>query len=86
MTLWLIRSFFVALIALVGYQIGVVTSLGTGTMGALWGVAFAVRLIVLEMGLRKISSRGLSATVFGLLLGLIMARVVISTFDIVPVK
>ncbi|MBI3614901.1 MAG: PIN domain nuclease [Candidatus Omnitrophica bacterium] len=85
MTLWLIRFFFVALSSLVGYQIGVIASLGGGTLGALWGAALAVSLIVLELGLRKISSRGLSAAVFGLLLGLIMARVIISTFEIVPI-
>ena len=34
--------------------------------------------------LKRVSTRGLSATVFGLLFGLIMARLVISTLDMVP--
>lgn len=84
MTLWFIRFFFVALSAIVGSQIGVVTAAGSGMPGAVWGAVLAFTLIAAEVGLRKISSRGLSAAVFGLIFGLIMARVIISTFDLVP--
>ncbi len=84
MTLWFIRFFFMALSAIVGYQIGAITPTGAGWLGSMWGAVTALILITLEVALRKISARGLSAAVFGLLLGLIMARVIISTLDIVP--
>ncbi|MCH9023562.1 MAG: hypothetical protein IID32_12490, partial [Planctomycetes bacterium] len=54
-------------------------------IGALSGVGLSVVLISLEVLLRSVSSRGLSAAVFGLLFGLIMARVIISTIDLVPI-
>ena len=87
MTLWFIRLFFVALSATVGYQIGSsLVWLGTagGWIGAASGAGLALLLITLEFSLKKVSSRGLSAAVFGLLFGLVMARVIISTLDMVP--
>jgi uncharacterized protein YacL len=87
MTLWLIRIFFVAFSALVGYQVGQRLSwLGPGAdgFGALGGGALALGLIGLEATLKKVSTRGLSAAVFGLLFGLLMSWVVIKTLDLVP--
>lgn len=87
MTLWFIRFFFVALSAIVGYQLEVLMpwwGSGASTLGALAGAGSALLLILLEVVLRKVSSRGLSAAVFGLLFGLIMARLIITTLDIVP--
>lgn len=87
MTLWLIRIFFIVLSALVGYQVGTLF-IGlwpvAGTAGILGGAVVAVALIGLEMALKKVSTRGLSAMVFGLLFGLLMARLVITTLDLVP--
>jgi len=87
MTLWLIRLFLVVLSSIVGYQVGVVMrTLGphAGIIGALIGGAIAGFLILLEMMLKKVSTRGLSSVVFGLLFGLLMARLVITTLDLLP--
>ena len=87
MTLWFIRLFFVAFCVLLGFQVGPVVSwLGpvSGWLAAVAGGALAAGLIVLELGLKKVSSRGLSAAVFGLLFGLLMAFLVIKTMDLVP--
>jgi uncharacterized protein YacL len=88
MTLWFIRFFFVVLSAIVGYQVGVLMvwmGPSAGMWGFLAGALCAILLIVLEMTLRKVSSRGLSAAVFGLLFGLIMARLIVTTLDLVPI-
>ena len=82
MTLWLIRVFFVTMISIVGYQIGALA--GAGMMGTGGGFLIGVILIGLEVVLRKVSARGLSAAVFGLLFGLIVSRLIIATFDLVP--
>jgi len=88
MGLWSIRIFFVALSAIVGYQIGsmaVWMGSASGGTGAVIGAFVAVGLIALEFSLKKVPTRGLSAAVFGLLFGLVMARLIITTLDLVPV-
>ena len=88
MGLWSVRLFFVALSALAGYQIGYVApGLGSasGSIGAGIGITLALILIGLEFSLKKVSTRGLSAAVFGLLFGLILARLIITTLDLVPI-
>ena len=88
MTLWFIRFFFMVLSTIVGYQIGVLMvwlGAAAGTWGAVCGAGVALLLIGLEVALRKVSSRGLSAAVFGLLFGLIMARLIVTTLDLVPI-
>jgi uncharacterized protein YacL len=88
MTLWLIRLFFLAMSSVVGYQIGLTqTWLGSSSalIGAAGGTLLAMGLIGLEFSLKKISARGLSSAVFGLLLGLVMARVILSTLDMTSV-
>jgi len=85
MGLWSIRLFFVALSALVGYQIGQVAPGLSPLAGGLIGAGLAGVLIGMEFSLKKVSTRGLSAAVFGLLFGLIMARLILSTLDLVPV-
>ncbi len=85
MTVWFIRLFFVTLSGIVGRQIGL--AMGTaaaGMSGVIAGIVFAVVLIGLEALLRNVSTRGLSAAVFGLLFGLILARLIITTLDLVP--
>lgn len=83
MTIWFIRLFFVALSGFVGHQVGLSMGMTTG-VGAIGGIVFAVVLIGLEAALRNVSTRGLSAAVFGLLFGLILARLIITTLDLVP--
>ncbi len=89
MTLWLIRLFFLVLSSIIGFQVGLVLVPWLGpesaSVGALVGGGTALVLVLLEMVLGKVSSRGLSAAVFGLLFGLIMARLVIVTLELVPI-
>ena len=56
MTLWFIRLFFVALSAVVGYQIGGWLAWGTsaGAIGTGIGIGLAVSLIGLEYSLKKV--------------------------------
>lgn len=88
MTLWLIRFFFLLLSTRLGYQIGSLQAMGEGQAGPLVGAGLGVltgaAIILSEVALKKVSTRGLSAAVFGLLFGLIMARLVITTLDLVP--
>jgi uncharacterized protein YacL len=85
MGLWSIRIFFVILSALVGYQIGQVVPGIVPWLTALIGGVLAGMMIGMEYSLKKVSTRGLSAAVFGLVFGLIMARLILSTLDLVPV-
>jgi uncharacterized protein YacL len=74
MTLLFIRILFVLCCAIVGYQIGDVNSFpAAGSL--LGGAIFGLLIIILEAGMRGISVRGLSSAVFGLALGLIIAKI-----------
>ena len=88
MTLWFIRFFFIAFSSVIGYQFGILLTSNThsalGLIGAAGGLVVSLILISLESFMKKISSRGLSAAVFGLLFGLILSRLIISTLDLVP--
>src|SRR3990167_1614886 len=72
MTLLFIRLLFISGAALIGYQ----TTGGdqTGLWGALVGGVTGVIIIFLEIGMRRVSVRGLSSAVFGLILGVIMSK------------
>jgi uncharacterized protein YacL len=77
--LW-VRIVFVLSGMLIGYQ-----TAGTGgseLLGTLIGGAVALVLILLEAGLRKVSVNGLSSSVFGLILGLIMAKLAGDAFSL----
>ena len=76
MTLIFVRVFFIIIATMVGYQLGSLAS-GVGALGAVVGATLglvgAVAVILLEVGTKKISVRGLSSAVFGLIFGLIRA-------------
>jgi len=55
-------------------------------VGILLGALTALVIIFLEIGMRKVSVRGLSSAVFGLLFGLIMARLVIDAFSLATIS
>jgi len=59
----------------VGYKIA-------GPVGLVIGGLAALIMIFLEIGLRKVSVSGLSSSVFGLILGLIMAKLVGDAFSL----
>ncbi|MDD2927512.1 MAG: PIN domain-containing protein [Candidatus Omnitrophica bacterium] len=71
------RILFLIASTLVGYQAADLT-------GALIGGILGLIIIILEVGLRKVSVNGLSSVVFGLILGLIMAKLVGDAFSITP--
>ena len=82
MTLIFIRVFFVLICTVVGSQIGSIYQqeiLGLGL-----GLISGVILILLEAGLRRVSVRGLSSMVFGLVLGIIMAKLLTDILSLLP--
>lgn len=87
MTFGFIRTLFALICAIVGYQLGSVFK-GFGSQWSLFGggvgLAFAIAVILVEHGLGKISLRGLSAAVFGLILALIVSGFVTSAVDLIP--
>ncbi|MDP8213011.1 MAG: TRAM domain-containing protein [Candidatus Zapsychrus exili] len=82
MTLSFIRSFFLALSGLVGYYIGFL--LQKPVIGAELGFLSGLFLIFIEQRLHKISVRGLSAMVFGFLLGIFMAKLLSDILALLP--
>jgi uncharacterized protein YacL len=73
MTMLFIRILFILCSTIVGYQVGDVNNFNIFWSSS-GGFIFGVLIIALEAGMRGISVRGLSSAVFGLMLGLIIAR------------
>ncbi len=82
MTLLFIRTFFFIIAGIVGYQIGSIT--GASMLGTAWGMLGALLLIFIELKSRQVSVRGLSSMVFGLLLGIFMAKLVADILTLLP--
>jgi len=82
MNLLLLRALFLVSGMIVGYQTASAPGLTANLIGMLIGGAVALFLIVLEAGMRKVSVSGLSSSVFGLILGLIMAKLVGDAFTL----
>jgi uncharacterized protein YacL len=78
MNLLLVRVMFVVASVLVGYQSGEL--IGNSFLGLGIGLLASLGVILLETGMRRVSSKGLSSSVFGLILGLIMAKLVGDAF------
>ncbi|MCX5669250.1 MAG: PIN domain nuclease [Candidatus Omnitrophica bacterium] len=77
MNLLLARLLFVLGSMFIGYQAG-----GNSFIGIAIGALAALIMILIEVGLRKVSVSGLSSAVFGLILGLIMAKLVGDAFSL----
>ena len=73
MTLLSIRLLFIVGTVLIGYQ---TTGPANGWIGMLAGGFAGALIILFEIGMRRVSVRGLSSAVFGLLLGLVMSKIV----------
>ncbi|MBI1976055.1 MAG: TRAM domain-containing protein [Candidatus Omnitrophica bacterium] len=89
MTFIFIRLFFIAMSGVAGYQLGLSISnldVSTAWTGAAIGLGTGVVIAGVEVLLRPIYVRGLSAAVFGLLFGLIMAKIVTGVFLLVPMS
>jgi uncharacterized protein YacL len=83
-TLLFVRLFFIIGCSFMGYSIGL--GVDEGVKGLIAGCSFSVLIIVLEMMMRRVSVRGLSSMVFGLFLGLIMAKIVSNAFFLFPLE
>jgi uncharacterized protein YacL len=81
MNLISLRILFIIASTLVGYQSGGTNSL----LGAGIGAVISLIIVALELGMRSVSVRGLSSSVFGLILGLIMAKLVGDAFYLMPI-
>jgi uncharacterized protein YacL len=81
MNLLLVRVLFILSGMVIGHQ--TVASSGPGFIGMITGALVALVLIILEAGLRKVSVSGLSSAVFGLIMGLIMAKLAGDAFSLV---
>lgn len=79
MNLLLIRILFIISSMIIGFQTA------AGALGMFIGFLAAVVIILLELGMEKVSMRGLSSSVFGLILGLIMAKLVTDAFSIASI-
>lgn len=77
MNLLLLRILFILGSMLVGFQISDIT-------GSFIGGLIGIVMILIEMGLRKVSVSGLSSAVFGLIFGLILAKLAGDAFSLTP--
>lgn len=85
MTLFFLRILFLIAGGLVGYQsFFVLWSPNKGYLGLIAGVVGALLIILSERVSKNISLRGLSSAVFGLVLGLLVAWLIRSLFDLIP--
>jgi uncharacterized protein YacL len=82
MTLLFIRFFFVIFSAVVGVLIG--NNYSQELLGGLLGLAAASFWIMLEAMMKKVSVRGLTSVVFGLIFGIIMAKLISDTLALLP--
>ncbi len=80
MTLLFIRAFFLIITTMVGLYIGSEHPI----IGAAIGFFGGLFLIFIEASLRRVSVRGLSSMVFGLLLGVFMAKLVGDILSLLP--
>ncbi|MDP8261241.1 MAG: TRAM domain-containing protein [Candidatus Kappaea frigidicola] len=85
MTIFFLRILFLIAGGLVGYQsFFVLLAPDKGYLGLIVGVGGALLIILSERISKNISLRGLSSAVFGLILGLIVAWLIRSLFDLIP--
>ena len=85
MTIFFLRILFLIAGGLVGYQsFFVLWSPEKGYLGLIAGTIGALLIILSERISKNISLRGLSSAVFGLVLGLMVAWLIRSLFDLIP--
>lgn len=84
MNIFFLRLLFLIGGTIIGYNFFGLYLNNSGLFGALAGLSAALFIMLLEIGMRRVSLRGLSSTVFGLILGLIMAKLVGDAFSIAP--
>ena len=87
MTIIFIRLFFVFLSTIVGYYVGSVVSdpgVKYSIVGAMVGFFGSILVILVEIRLKKFSTRNLSAAVFGLIFGFFMAWILTLVVRLIP--
>ena len=84
MTLLYIRIFFLIISGIIGYQIGSINQ--TPLIGLGVCLLGGSLLILVEANLKQVSVRGLSSMVFGLLLGIFMAKLVSDIIALLPLS
>jgi len=82
MTLLFVRSFFLIISGVVGYYIG--TFYLKAMLGLQIGLLCGLLMILIETRLKRVSVRGLSSMVFGLLLGVFMAKLLSDILMLIP--
>ncbi len=82
MTLLFVRCFFLVISGALGYYVGFLKD--NPIMGGVIGLLSGLLLIFFEKGLRRVSVRGLSSMLFGLLLGILMAKLVSDVLELMP--
>ena len=82
MTLLFIRSLFVIMSGVVGYYIGILVQYPF--FGAEIGCLTGLVIIFIENRLQRVSVKGLSSMVFGLLLGIFMAKLLSDIISLLP--
>ena len=82
MTLLFIRIFFVIISAIVGWQLGTINHMAL--QGIFGGLVCGSILIYVEANMQRVSVRGLSSMVFGLLLGVFMANIISDILALLP--
>lgn len=82
MTLLFIRSLFVIMSGVVGYYIGILVR--HPILGAEIGCLAGLVIIFIENRLQRVSVKGLSSMVFGLLLGIFMAKLLSDIISLLP--
>lgn len=78
----LIRILFLALCSAMGYNIGL--NEGSGYVGAVMGAGCGLIVVICERGMYRVSLRGLTSIVFGLLLGILLAKLIADILTLIP--
>ena len=81
-TLLFLRTFFFVISAVVGYQIGAIVNNPLKGLGV--GIVAGALIVLAESKSQQASVRGLSSMVFGLLLGIFMAKLVSDILVLLP--
>lgn len=84
MTLLFIRFLFIIGSMLIGYQIAGPNE--KALAGVAIGGLVGIMIIFTEIGMRRVSVRGLSSAVFGLILGLIMSKLLTDVFILLKIE
>lgn len=89
MTEVFLRVFFIFLSCITGFYVGsILTGLSVkgAYMGGALGGFISLVIIVLEMGMKRLSVRNLSAGVFGMIFGFFMAWILTSVLRLIPMS